>query len=184
MWLVALAAIARWRRRWDGWRPGGARVQSVRDPRRRRATAGRRSIRSTCSPLPGVHADRLGSCEVRFPRRVPLRWPIIAGVCVAMLFAGLQGLYEPVPSTLSPHGSGRESLAVRPHPARLVIVLPVDNPVLETASDNDYTSRSCQPTPARRSWLDEGNIAQVEPGSPTSVTALLHRGQPQHARQR
>lgn len=104
-------------------------------------------------------------CELRFPRRLPLRWPLIAGVCLATLFAGLQGLYGPVavdaftPSELAasdwlyahiPHGS--------------LIVLPDDNfPALQTASYNSYDLEVMPADPhLGESWLDEGNIAQVE----------------------
>ena len=52
--------------------------------------------------------------ELRFPRRLPIRWPLTACVCIAVLFAGLQGgRGQPVAlrtrgTGLSDHAAGRQ----------------------------------------------------------------------------
>ena len=166
MWLLALAAIARWR-----------------------SALGRMAIPATLafSPFVILAAQNYGGeaiyrvylfsapwcalliawslCEVRLPRRVSMRWPIIGGVCVAVLFAGLQGLYGPVlVDAFTPKEVTASRWLYANVPRGSLIVLPVDNfPALETADYNDFELQVMPADPQTgSSWLDEGNLPEVE----------------------
>ena len=103
--------------------------------------------------------------ELRLPRRLPIRWPLTAAICVAALFAGLQGLYGPVSVNAFTGSELSASRWLYAHaPKGSLIVLPVDNfPTLQTA---DYNSYQLQVMPADpqlgAAWLDEGNLGQVK----------------------
>ncbi len=175
MWLLALAAVARWR-----------------------SALGRIAIPATLafSPFVILAAQSYGGeaiyrvylfsapwcalliawalCEVRLPRRAHLRWPIIGGVCVAVLFAGLQGLYGPVVVDAFTPGEVTASRWLYAHiPRGSLIVLPVDDfPVLETADYNDYELQVMPADPqVGASWLNEGNSAEVD----SWIASLGHR---------
>jgi hypothetical protein len=166
MWLLAIAAIARWR-----------------------SALGRMAIPATLafSPFVILAAQSYGGeaiyrvylfsapwcalliagalCEVRLPRRLPLRWPIIGGVCVAVLFAGLQGLYGPVlVDAFTPKEVTASRWLYAHVPRGSLIVLPVDDfPALETADYNDYELQVMPADPqVGASWLNEGNSAEVK----------------------
>jgi hypothetical protein len=103
--------------------------------------------------------------ELRLPRRLPLRWPLIAIVCGATLFAGLQGLYGAVSVNAFTPAEVSASQWLYAHvPQGSLIVLPDDNfPTLETA---DYNSFDLQLMPSDpqygQSWLNESNAADVQ----------------------
>jgi len=103
--------------------------------------------------------------ELRMPRRLPIRWPLIAVVCLAALFAGLQGLYGPVSVDAFTHSELRASQWLYAHaPRGSLLVLPDDNfPTLQAA---DYSSYDLQVMPSDpqlgQAWLDEGNPADVQ----------------------
>jgi hypothetical protein len=103
--------------------------------------------------------------ELRTPKKLPIRWPLTAIVCVAALFAGLQGLYGPVSVNAFTRSELNASQWLYAHaPQGSLIVLPDDNfPALETA---DYNSYDLQVMPADpqfgQAWLDEGNVADVQ----------------------
>jgi hypothetical protein len=166
MWLAAIGAILRWR-----------------------SALGRMAIPATLafSPFVILAAQNYGGeaiyrvflfsapwcalliawalCEVRMPWRAGVRWPIIGGVCVAVLFAGLQGLYGPVlvdAFTPSEVTASRWLYAHVPHGS--LIVLPVDDfPALETADYNDYNVQVMPADPqVGASWLNEGNLPEVK----------------------
>jgi hypothetical protein len=171
MWLLALAAIARWR-----------------------SALGRIAIPAILafSPFVILAAQSYGGeaiyrvylfsapwcalliawalCEVR----LPLRWPIIAVVSVAVLFAGLQGLYGPVLVDAFTPGEVTASRWLYAHiPRGSLIVLPVDDfPALETADYNDYELQVMPADPqVGASWMNEGNLPEVE----TWIAGLGHR---------
>ena len=162
MWLLALAAIA-WRRR----------------------TLGRVAIPAVLafSPFLIVGAQSYGGeaiyrvflfsapwcalliagglCELRLPRR----WLLTGGVSLAILFAGLQGLYAPVSVNAF---TNAEVAASRWLYARIprgsLIVLPQENfPMLESADYNDYELQVMPSDPQiGQSWLDEADLPQVK----------------------
>jgi hypothetical protein len=104
-------------------------------------------------------------CELRFPRRLPLRWPLIAGVCTAALFAGLQGLYGPAAvNAFTPSEVAASTWLYGHIPHGSLIVLPDTNfPALETADYNDYEIQVMPADPQiGESWMNEGNLPQVE----------------------
>jgi hypothetical protein len=104
-------------------------------------------------------------CEVRLPRRLPIRWPLTAAICLAVLFAGLQGLYGPVSVNAFTRSELTASQWLYAHvPHGSLIVLPGDNfPTLETADYNSYELRVMPADPQLgESWLDEGNLAAVK----------------------
>jgi hypothetical protein len=110
-----------------------------------------------------VHLPRRAA--LRWSRRASLRWPIIGGVCVVVLFAGLQGLYGPV--TVDAFSSGEVNASRWLYaniPRGSLIVLPVDNfPVLETADYNAYEVQIMPADPqVGASWLNEGNLPEVK----------------------
>jgi beta-glucanase (GH16 family) len=100
-------------------------------------------------------------CELR----LPLRWPLIGGVCLAGVFAGVQGLYGPVhvdgftPAELT---ASRWLYGHIPHGS--LIVLPQENfPTLETADYSDYQLRVMPADPQIGTpWMNEGDLTQVE----------------------
>jgi hypothetical protein len=102
--------------------------------------------------------------ELRMPRRLPIRWLLTAGVCLAALFAGLQGLYGPVSVDAFTRSELRASQWLYAHaPRGSLLVLPDDNfPTLQAA---DYSSYDLQVMPSDpqlgQTWLDEGNLADV-----------------------
>jgi hypothetical protein len=174
MWLVALAAIAR-----------------------RRSALGRIAIPATLafSPFVILAAQSYGGeaiyrvylfsapwcalliawalCQVHLPRRAPLRWPIIGVVAVAVLFAGLQGLYGPVVVDAFTPGEVTASRWLYAHvPRGSLIVRPVDEfPALETADYNDYELQVMPADPQEgASWMNEGNLPEVE----TWIASLGH----------
>jgi hypothetical protein len=103
--------------------------------------------------------------ELRLPRRLPIRWPLTAVVCLAALFAGLQGLYGPVSVNAFTRSELNASRWMYAHiPKGSLIVLPDDNfPVLETADYNSYEVKVMPSDPQLgQSWLDESNLAQVQ----------------------
>jgi hypothetical protein len=103
--------------------------------------------------------------EMRPPRRLPIRWPLTAVVCLAVLFAGLQGLYGPVSVNAFTGSELRASQWLYAHaPRGSLLVLPDANfPALQSA---DYNSDDLQVMPSDpqfgQAWLDEGNLADVQ----------------------
>jgi hypothetical protein len=113
-------------------------------------------------------------CEVRLPRRLPIRWPLTAMVLVAIMSAGLQGLYGPVSVNAFTRSELTASRWLYAHaPKGSLLVLPGDNfPALETADYNSYDLRVMPADPQLgESWLDEGNAADVK----SWITGLGHR---------
>jgi hypothetical protein len=112
--------------------------------------------------------------ELRTLRRLPVRWPVTAAVCLATLFAGLQGLYGPVSVNAFTRSGLTASQWLYSHvPKGSLIVLPVDNfPTLQTADYNSYELQVMPSDPQLgESWLDEGNISQVK----SWISNLGHR---------
>lgn len=106
--------------------------------------------------------------------RSRLRWPLVAIVSVAAMFAGLQGLYGPVLANAFTPSQVNASLWLYTHvPHGSLIVLPVDNfPALETADSNAFDIQILPADPQiGPSWMDEGNLAQVE----SWIAGLHHR---------
>lgn len=103
-------------------------------------------------------------CELPSLRGRPLRWPLAGIACLAVLFAGLQGLYGPVRVNAFTPAELTASRWLYGHiPRGSLIVLPADNfPVLETA---DYNRYDLQVIPADSrigtSWINEGNLSEV-----------------------
>lgn len=111
--------------------------------------------------------------ELRFPRRLPIRWPLTACVCMAVLFAGLQGLYGPVSVDAFTPNEVTASQWLYTHAARgSLIVLPVDNfPALEAADYNDFDLEVMPSDPQEgAAWLNEGDIPAVKQW----ITSLGH----------
>jgi hypothetical protein len=111
--------------------------------------------------------------QVRLPRRLPIRWAVIGALALAMLFAGLQGLYGPV----SVNAFNRSEVAASRWmyanlPQGSLILLPDDNfPTLEVANYNSYELQVMPSDPQLgESWLDEGNLAAVK----SWITTLGH----------
>jgi hypothetical protein len=103
--------------------------------------------------------------ELRLPRRLPIRWPLAAVVCLAALFAGLQGLYGPVSVNAFTASELRASQWLYAHaPQGSLIVLPDDNfPTLQAADYNSYDLQVMPSDPQLgEAWLDEGNTADVQ----------------------
>ena len=103
--------------------------------------------------------------EVRWPRRHALRWSAIGVVCIAGLFAGLQGLYGPVSVNAFTHGELNASQWLYANaPKGSLIVLPDDNfPTLLAADYNSYDLQVMPSDPQLgESWLDEGNVPEVK----------------------
>ncbi|MBV9943710.1 MAG: hypothetical protein JO262_16400 [Solirubrobacterales bacterium] len=112
--------------------------------------------------------------ELRFPRRLPLRWPLTVCVCLAVLFAGLQGLYGPARvDAFTPREVAASQWLYTHIPRGSLIVMPVDNfPALEAADYNDFDLQVMPSDPQLgASWLDEANLSQVE----NWITTLGHR---------
>ncbi len=110
---------------------------------------------------------------VSLPRRLPVRWPLAGAVSLAVLFAGLQGLYGPVPVDAFTRSELNASSWLYAHaPRGSMIVLPVDNfPALDVA---DYSAYDLELMPSDpqlgASWLDEGNLSAVQ----TWIATLGH----------
>jgi hypothetical protein len=103
--------------------------------------------------------------ELRVPRRLPIRWPLTAVVCLAALFAGLQGLYGPVSVNAFTPSELRASQWLYAHaPQGSLLVLPDDNfPTLQAADYNSYDLQVMPSDPQLgQAWLDEGNLADVK----------------------
>ena len=103
--------------------------------------------------------------ELRLPRRLPIRWPLTAVVCLAALFAGLQGLYGPVSVNAFTRSEVRASQWLYAHaPRGSLLVLPDANfPTLQAADYNSYDLRVMPSDPQLgQAWLDEGNLADVQ----------------------
>ncbi|MBV9424231.1 MAG: hypothetical protein JOZ98_15055 [Solirubrobacterales bacterium] len=103
--------------------------------------------------------------HLRFPRRLPLRWPLTACVCLAALFAGLQGLYGPARVDAFTRSEVTASQWLYKNvPRGSLVLLPVDNfPALEAANYNDYDLQVMPSDPQLgAAWLDESNVAQVQ----------------------
>lgn len=113
-------------------------------------------------------------CELPFPRRLPVRWPLIAAISVAALFAGLQGLYGPASvNAFTPAELTASRWLYNNIPHGSLIVLPVDNlPVLETADYNHYELQVMPADPQLGvSWMDESNLPEVK----SWIASLGHR---------
>jgi hypothetical protein len=103
--------------------------------------------------------------EMRLPRRLPIRWPLTAVVCLAVLFAGLQGLYGPVSVNAFTGSELRASQWLYAHaPRGSLLVLPDDNfPTLQAADYNSYDLQVMPSDPQLgQAWLDEANLADVK----------------------
>lgn len=103
--------------------------------------------------------------ELRLPRRLPIRWPLTAVVCLAALFAGLQGLYGPVSVDAFTRSEVRASQWLYAHaPRGSLLVLPDGNfPTSQTADYNSYDLQVMPSDPQLgEAWLDEGNLAEVQ----------------------
>jgi hypothetical protein len=112
--------------------------------------------------------------EMRLPRRLPIRWPLTAVVCLAMLFAGLQGLYGPASVNAFTGSELRASQWLYAHaPRGSLLVLPDDNfPTLQAADYNSYDLQVMPSDPQLgQAWLDEGNLADVK----TWIAGLGHQ---------
>jgi hypothetical protein len=102
--------------------------------------------------------------DVRWPKRHALRWSAIGIVCIAALFAGLQGLYGPVSVNAFTHSELTASQWLYGHaPRGSLIVLPDDNfPALQAADYNAYDLQVMPSDPQNGPvTLDENNLAQV-----------------------
>jgi hypothetical protein len=100
-------------------------------------------------------------CELRLRRR----WLLVGGVSLAVLFAGLQGLYGPVRVDAFTRGELSASQWLYGHvPKGSVIVLPQNNfPMLESADYNRYELQVMPADPQTGlSWMDEANLPQVK----------------------
>lgn len=100
-------------------------------------------------------------CELRLPRR----WLLVTGICLAALFAGLQGLYGPVRVDAFTRSEVAASQWLYGHiPHRSLVVLPQENfPYLQTADANDYDVQIMPADPQiGESWLNESNLPQVK----------------------
>jgi hypothetical protein len=100
-----------------------------------------------------------------FELRPRPRWPIVGGVALAILFAGVQGLYGPVSVNAFTSQELSASHWLYGHlPRRALIVLPGDNfPTLESADYNHYDLRVMPADPQTgESWMDESNTPQVK----------------------
>ena len=103
--------------------------------------------------------------ELRLPRRLRIRWPLTAVVCLAALFAGLQGLYGPVSVNAFTRSELRASQWLYAHaPRGSLLVLPDDNfPTLQAADYNSYDLQVMPSDPQLgQAWLNEGNLADVQ----------------------
>ncbi len=103
--------------------------------------------------------------ELRVPRRLPIRWPLTAVVCLAALFAGLQGLYGPVSVDAFTRSEVRASQWLYAHaPRGSLLVLPDGNfPTLQTADYNSYDLQVMPSDPQLgEAWLNEANLAEVQ----------------------
>ena len=112
--------------------------------------------------------------ELRFARRLPLRWPLTACICIAVLFAGLQGLYGPARvDAFTPREVAASQWLYKHIPRGSLIVMPVDNfPALEVADYNDYDLQVMPSDPQLGTpRLDEANLQQVQDW----LTTLGHR---------
>ncbi len=112
--------------------------------------------------------------DLRLPRRLPIRWPLTAVVCLAALFAGLQGLYGPVSVDAFTRSEVRASQWLYAHaPRGSLLVLPDGNfPTLQTADYNSYDLQVMPSDPQLgEAWLDEGNLAEVQ----SWLASLGHR---------
>ena len=104
-------------------------------------------------------------CQLRLPRRLPLRWPLVALASVGALGAGLQGLYGPVAVNAFTSSELAASQWLYGHVAHgSLVVLPVDNfPALQVADYNSYEVQVMPSDPQLgESWLDEGNLPEVK----------------------
>jgi hypothetical protein len=100
-----------------------------------------------------------------FDLRPRLRWPLAGAVGLAILFAGVQGLYGPVSVDAFTSNELSASHWVYGHiPRGSLIVLPDDNfPALESADYNDYNVQVMPADPQNgESWMNEGNLGQVK----------------------
>ncbi len=103
--------------------------------------------------------------ELRFPRRLPVRWPAIATICVVSLFAGVQGLYGPVSVNAFTRSELNASNWLYTHiPRGSLIVLPGGNfPTLQAADYNSFELKVMPSDPQLgESWLDEADLGQVK----------------------
>ena len=99
------------------------------------------------------------------PRRHALRWSAIGVVCIAALFAGLQGLYGPTAVNAFTSSELNASQWLYGHASRgSVIVLPDENfPTLQAANYNSYDLQVMPSDPQLgESWLNEGNAPAVK----------------------
>ncbi len=113
--------------------------------------------------------------DLRFPRRLPLRWPLTAAVCLTVLFAGLQGLWGPAavdgftPAELTASHWMYSHLA----PGSTVVFPDENFPAYEAADALNYQAEIMPADPqVGASWMNEGNVQEVEQwmsdlGSPT-----------------
>jgi hypothetical protein len=100
-------------------------------------------------------------CELR----TRLRWPLAGAVCLAVLFAGVQGLYGPASVDAFTSNELSASHWLYSHiPRGSLIVLPGDNfPALESADYNSYDLEVMPSDPqGGPPWLNEGNFPDVE----------------------
>ncbi len=106
-----------------------------------------------------------GLLGLRLPRRLPIRWPLIAIACVVALFAGLQGLYGPTSvNAFTPSELTASQWLYAHAPRGSLFVLPGDNfPALQTADYNSYDVQVMPSDPQLgESWLNEGNLPEVK----------------------
>ena len=104
--------------------------------------------------------------DLRFPRRLPLRRPVVVGAaCLAVLFAGLQGLWGPVAVDGFTPAELTASHWMYSHlPRGSAVVFPDENfPAYETADARDYQIE-VMPADAQvgASWLNEANVREVK----------------------
>ena len=171
MWLASLAVIA-WRRRTLGWVVIPAALAfSPFLILGAQSYGGEAIYRVFLFSAPWCALLIAGAlCEIR----VPLRWLLAGGVGLAVLFAGLQGLYGAVSVDAF---TTREVTASRwlyghiPHGS--LIVLPQENfPTLESADYNDFDVQIMPADPqAGPSWMNEADLGQVK----SWIAGLGHR---------
>ena len=175
MWLLTLAAIARRRRSLGRIAIPAALAFSPFVILGAQSYGGEAIYRVYLFSAPWCALLIAGAlCELRFPHRLPLRWPLVAAVGLAALFAGLQGLYGPVSvNAFTPAEVTASRWLYSNIPHGSLIVLPVGNfPVLETADYNDYAVQVMPADPQLGvSWMDESNLIEVEGW----ITSLGHQ---------
>ena len=156
--------------------PAAAGIQPIRDPGR--AELWRRGDLPSVSVLGTMvrAADRLGMLlELRFPRRLPIRWPLTARAS-ALLCCSPACKVCTVPcasDAFTPNEVAASQWLYAHAPRGSLIVLPVDNfPALEAADYNDFDTAGDALRPATGRGMVErgGHPGRSSSGSRVSAT--------------